>query len=132
MRRAAPLLALVLAGCGSPSADLFDVKRTGTGKNSTVRLVVADSGLARCNDGEETNVGADRLLKARELARDLEELATFGIELAPQKNSTLRYEVSLEEGTVKFSDTSKDRPPEFDRVVAFTTDVVENVCGLER
>ena len=124
--------AAAAAGCGSPSRDLFDVRRSGEGRNSTVRLTVADSGLARCNGGPEKQIGSERLLDARELARDLEQLATFAIELPPERNSLLRYRVALQQGTVAFSDTSRNRPPEFDRVAALTTDVVENVCGLER
>jgi hypothetical protein len=37
VRRAVVLLALALAGCGSPAADLFVVKRSGADRNANRR-----------------------------------------------------------------------------------------------
>ena len=69
MRRAASLLAavLALAGCGSPSADLFEVVRSGPDRNANVRLLVSDDGTVRCNRRKPVAMGAGRLLTAREL-----------------------------------------------------------------
>lgn len=125
-------LVILLAGCGSPSPDLFDVERSGRDKNANVRMVVSDGGDVRCNGAPPVPIGAKRLLDARQLSRDLSPQAALAIELPPEKNSTLRYRVRLQSGTLAFSDTSRGRPKTFDRVVAFTADVVENVCKLER
>lgn len=137
MRRAPATLALTAAAlvataCGSPSPDLFDVNRTGRDKNANVRLIVSDGGTVTCNGGEPKAIDAEKLLDARALARDLGAQAALSIELPPEKTSTLRYRVRVGSGTVAFSDTSRGRPPTFDKLAAFTTDVVENVCGLER
>jgi hypothetical protein len=40
--------------------------------------------------------------------------------------------VRLEAGTVAFSDTSRGKPPVFLRVAAFTKDVAEDVCEIDR
>ena len=138
MTRAAPgpvgglALALALAGCGSPSADLFEVVRTGPDRNANVRLLVSDDGTVRCNRRKPVAMGADRLLTARELARDLETQAALGLELPRGRGSILSYRVRLEAGTIAFSDRSRGIPRSFNRLAAFTSDVAERVCKLER
>jgi hypothetical protein len=126
------LVAAGLAGCGTPSADLFEVDRSGKDKNANVNLVVSDGGTATCNGGKPKALPGDMLLDARELARDLEAQAALSIDLPAEKNSTLRYVVRTQAGKVEFSDTSRGRPKTFDRTVAFTKTVIEDVCGIER
>lgn len=123
--------AAAVAGCGAGSPDLFEVTRTGAGAGADVHLVVSDAGTVSCGDTERA-LGSERLLDARALARELESLAALDVELAPGRGAQLRYRVRTEAGTVTFSDTSRGRPAAFDRVVAFTTDVAERVCGIER
>jgi hypothetical protein len=125
-------LALAAAGCGAPSADLFEVQRSGADRNANVRLVVNDGGTVTCNDAEPQALPGDDLLEARELARELEAEATLAIELPPGPNAVLRYEVRTSTGRVAFSDTSRGRPKAFDRLVGFSAKVIEDVCGIER
>ena len=132
MRRLLLLAPILLAGCGSPSPDLFEVTRKGRDANANVRLLVSDGGTVTCNDAEPVALDGPRLLTAREIARQVAAQAALAIQLEPAKDSTLRYSVRTEDGTVAFSDTSRGRPESFDRVVAFTADVAENVCKLER
>jgi hypothetical protein len=83
-------------------------------------------------DGHEHPLDADRLLTARQLVRDLSPQAELGIELPPGPGTDLSYRVSMEAGTVAFSDRSSGVPRTFQRVAAFTKDVTERVCGIER
>ena len=131
MRRLALVVALVLAGCGSPPADLFSVERSGADPNANVEVVVSDGGSVTC-DGEQHELDADRLLQARQLVRDLAPQAELGIELPRGPGTNLSYRVSMESGTVAFSDRSPGVPRTFQRVAAFTKDVTERVCGIER
>ena len=124
--------ALLLASCGQPAADLFEVRRSGADANANLRLVVSDGGTVRCNDAEPRAIDADRLLRARELARALEEPTALGLELEPGRNSVLSYRVRSAGGTVAFADTSPQRPHVFDAVAGFTDDVAEDVCGIRR
>jgi hypothetical protein len=94
-------------------------------------VVVNDGGRVSCN-GDEHPLDADRLLRARELERELEEPAELGIELPPGPRANLSYRVRLEAGSVEFSDTSPGNPPVFNGVAAFTKDVAERVCGIVR
>jgi hypothetical protein len=134
MRRALLLLvaaALAAAACGSPPPDLFVVDRSGSDRNANLELLVNDGGSVRC-DGHRHPLGADRLLQARQLERDLEPQAQLGLELPPGPGSILSYRVRMEGGTIAFSDRSRDVPPAFQRLAAFTKDVAEQVCGIER
>jgi hypothetical protein len=132
MRRAAlALLAVAFAGCGTPSPDLFEVKRSGRDRNANVTVVVNDGGEVSCN-GEHHPLDADRLLTARQVLRDLEPQAELHLDLPPGRNSQLSYRARMEAGTVAFSDTSRGNPKSFLELAAFTKDVTERVCGLER
>jgi hypothetical protein len=125
-------VALLLAGCGGESADLFEVQRSGADANANVDLVVNDGGTVTCNKGKPIALPGTKLLDARELARDLEKQASLSIELPKGPGSTLRYVVRTSNGRVAFSDTSADRPKAFDRLVVFSKDVIEDVCRIER
>ena len=123
---------LLLPSCGQPAADLFEIRRSGADPNADLVLVVSDGGTVRCNGAEPRALDAERLLRARELARRLEEPTALGLELERGPNSVLAYRVRSAGGTVAFSDTSPQRPPVFDAVAGFTDDVAEDVCGIQR
>jgi hypothetical protein len=128
---AAAILALILAGCGTPPPDLFLVERSGADPNANLELVVSDGGSVTCN-GEEHDLDADRLLEARALLREIEPQAELGIDLPPGPGSQLSYRATMEKGSVAFSDTSEGLPQTFLELAAFTKDVAERVCGIER
>jgi hypothetical protein len=131
VRRLLLLGALVLAGCGTASPDLFEVKRSGEDRAANLTMIVNDGGEVTCN-GKEYPLDANRLLRARELSRELADPAELGIELPPGPGTNLSYRVRMEAGSVAFSDTSRSNPPEFQRLAAFTKDVAERVCGIVR
>jgi hypothetical protein len=123
--------ALALAGCGTPSPDLFEVRRSGEDPNANVTLLVSDGGSVRCN-GAEHSLDTERLLRARQVARDLAPQAELLVELPPGPRAQLSYRARLEAGTIAFSDTSRAIPRSFQALAAFTSDVTERVCGIER
>jgi hypothetical protein len=133
VRAVLPVAALlaVLCGCGTASPDLFVVERSGADRNANVELLVSDGGSVKCN-GTEHALDAERLLTARRLQQDLAPQAELSIELPPGPGTQLSYRVSMETGTIAFSDRSPGVPSTFQRLAAFTTDVTERVCGIER
>jgi hypothetical protein len=125
------VLAVAAGGCGTPPPDLFEVERTGEDRNANVDVVVNDGGKVSCN-GKSHPLDADLLLRARQVLRDLEPQAELHLELPPGPSPQLRYRARMEAGTVAFADTSRDSPRSFQALAAFTKDVTEDVCGLER
>jgi hypothetical protein len=133
VRRALSAVALLVAlsGCGSRAPDLFVVERSGADRNANVELLVSDGGSVKCN-GTEHPLDAERLLTARRLEHDLSPQAELSIELPPGPGTELSYRVRMEAGTIAFSDRSAGVPQTFQRLAAFTKDVTERVCGIER
>ena len=129
---AALAVALALGGCGQASPDLFAVTRSGDGPNDDLTMVVNDGGTVTCNRGSPRQLGGDRLLRARELTRELAGAAELQLELPPGPRPTLFYRVDSEAGRVSFSDTSRNRPAALDRLVGFAADWSETFCGIER
>lgn len=135
MRRLTLVLGLALAACGSPSADLFTVERTGKGAGAKLSLVVSDDGTVRCGRGSPpVPLGAQPLLDARELARDLEKQAALGLELKAgrEEDTTFSYVADLEAGRIAFADSSRGIPPTYQRLAAFTRRVAKDVCKRRR
>jgi hypothetical protein len=131
MRWALLLTACLLAGCGTPGADLFEVVRTGADRNANLTLLVTDDGSVTCN-GKRHEVPGETLLEARELTRALSEQAELNLSLPPGSNPVLTYRVRMESGTISFSDTSRPMPESCAQLTAFTKHVGEDVCGLAR
>jgi hypothetical protein len=126
------LLALLLCGCGAPSADLFVVTRSGADRNANLTLLVADDGTVSCNHGKPKPIPNDRLLDARKLTRDLSKQAELHLVLPPRPGSVLSYRVRMEAGTLQFADTSRPLPTSFAQLEAFTSDIAGNVCKITR
>jgi hypothetical protein len=130
--RRAPLLvlALLVAGCGAPPADLFVVTRTGSGTNADVTLLVQDDGSVICNHGKTHPISNAQLLQARRIVHETADQAKLNLQLPKRPGSVLSYHARMEAGTIAFSDTSRPLPSSFARLEAFTSDIVTNVCGL--
>ena len=132
-RRAATATAVVaaLAGCGTPSADLFVIERSGELPDARVTMVIGDGGAVEC-DGTERSMSNDRLLEARELADDLAPLLARRLRLPAPETGLLRYRILGEGGEIRFADASPRLPPELGRLVRFSRAVATEACGLER
>jgi hypothetical protein len=131
-RAALVAVAALAAGCGTPSADLFVVERTGDLPDAELTLLVSDGGTVRCDGGDEVPLHSDRLLEARELARDLAPVLDDEPRLPASDGSLLRYRVLAGEGEASFADTSPRLPPALAEVQRFTRAVARESCGRDR
>jgi hypothetical protein len=127
----AAVLAL-LAGCGSPSADLFEVKRSGSVPGARLDLVVNDGGTVRCNGGTPRALTDPQLLTARSIQEELVMPAGQGLSLRPGPRSVFSYLVRSVDGTVRFSDDSARQPLVFHQLAFFTLQLAQDVCRLAR
>jgi hypothetical protein len=125
------LATLVVAGCGLnvQSADLFLLTRTGAGGKLT--LLVNDSGTIRCDGGKTKSLSDPLLLDARDLADDLNKDAQSKLHLPPAApGSVFSYKITLQDGTVSFSDTAARTHPELARAELFAVQAAQGPCGL--
>ena len=122
----------LLAGCGQAGADLFVVTRTGQGPGAALTLRVADDGFVRCNGGPRRRITDQQLLLAREIERELDGDAKQRTSRPPGPGSVFSYTVSLESGTVRFSDTSPGVSKEERKAAAFTREAATGPCHLSR
>ena len=130
--------AALIAGCGSPSADLFVVTRSGSIPGARLTMLVGDGGTVRCNGGPEHELTSEQLIDARKITFELNGddqdpgPATRNVRLPAGPVTILRYVVRSEQGTVAFSDTSPRQPPAFYKVAKLTRDLAKGPCGLPR
>jgi hypothetical protein len=132
VRRAliAAVLATLTAGCGFDvaSPDLFVLTRTGEGR--TLTLLVNDSGTIRCDGGRARRLADPLLLRARDLAASLDEDAKRNLRIPAPANSTFRYSVRLQDGTIAFPDTAAARHSELGQAELFAVQAAQQACGF--
>ena len=122
---------MVLAGCGGPAGDLFEVKRSGADRAANLTLVVSEDGFVTCNGAKKT-LPPDLLLRARQLTREMSEQAELNLALPAGPGAVLSYKARMAAGTIAFSDTSRPLPKSFTELTVYTKDVAEQVCGITR
>lgn len=132
--RAAGALAAVaatLAGCGTPSPDLFVVHRTGAVPGAKLDLLVSDTSV-RCNLGSPRQLSSPQILEARDITKDLLEFQRGKTALPPAPPAQIfRFSVRSEAGTLRYGDTTQ-RPTVLPRLTRFTRDIAVGLCGLQR
>ena len=121
-----------IAGCGLDvaSPDLFVLHRTGQGQ--TLTLLVNDSGTIRCNGGKARPISDPLLLEARDLAKDLDQDVQNNRRF-PQPAKVFSYRVTLQDGTLSFSDAAaagNPKYPELARAELFAAQAAQGPCGL--
>ncbi|HVF79311.1 MAG TPA: hypothetical protein VNA28_13520 [Solirubrobacteraceae bacterium] len=125
------LPAAAALACGTPSPDLFVVKRDGNVPGAKLELLVSDQ-TARCNDGPVKRLSSEQILEARDIRDDLIEVQEGIVQVpALPRAQIFSFVVTTEMGDLRFSDTAQ-RPPIFPRVSRFTRRVAIDTCGLER
>jgi len=129
---AAAVAAIAVSGCGSEAADLFGVTRSGSIPAARLRLRITDDGRASSNGHDLVEISSDELIRARDAARELEDPAERHLALRPGPGSVLRYRVRTEDGSVRWSDTSRGQPPVLFALAKLTRDVARGPCGLPR
>ena len=132
------LAAVVIAGCGTPSADLFVVQRTGSIPGARLQLRVTDGGQVSCDGGSLRDISSAQLIDARSILEGLDGKkdeagpADRNLRLGARPGSILSYRVRTEDGTVAFSDNSRGQPQAFFALAKLTRDIARGVCGRPR
>jgi hypothetical protein len=128
----AALAALVTmaGGCGLNvrSADLFVLTRTGEGTKLT--LLVNDAGTIRCNGAKAKPISDKLLIRARDLADNLGKDVTNKLSLPARPGTVFSYRISLQQGTLGFSDRAAAGRQELAQTELFAAQAAQQVCGL--
>ena len=114
---AAALAAVIAAGCGGEAGDLMAIEvRPGATKTPPLEIVVASDGRATCNDGPSEMIPSELLIDARELERQLGDLAEEGATFFPPTGAGQReYVARIKAGTVRWSEGDHGLPRELPR-----------------
>ncbi|MBW3652231.1 MAG: hypothetical protein M3N04_00715 [Actinomycetota bacterium] len=130
-RLAVAVLAAAVAGCGTPSPDLFVVERDGTVPGAKLELLVSDQSV-RCNGGPARQLTSAQILEARDIRRDLIDVQEGLVDVPEAPPAQIfRFAVSTEQGTLRYPDTAQ-RPPVLPRLSRFVRRVAIDTCGLQR
>ena len=135
MRRSAVALAagaaLVLGACGTPSPDLFVVRRDGTVPGAKLDLLVSDT-TTRCNGGAVRQLTSEQTLEARDITTELLKVQSGKVAVPPAPPAQIfRFSVRTEDGTLRYGDTAQ-RPEVLPRLTLFIRRIAIGVCGLKR
>ncbi len=124
------LACVAMAGCGLDvqAPDLFLLTRTGQGSKLT--LIVNDSGTIRCNGAKAKSISDSLLIEARDLADNLATDAGHGLSLPSRPGSVFSYRISMQQGTIAFSDRDTLKHKELAEAELFTAQAAQQVCGL--
>jgi hypothetical protein len=127
---AALTLAGMVGGCGLnvQEPDLFLLMRTGQGTKLT--LLVNDSGTIRCNGGKAKMISGSLLIQARDLADSLGNDASRGLDLPSPPGSVFSYRITMQQGTLRFSDQSAHGHQELAQAELFAAQAAQRGCGL--
>ncbi len=120
-----------LAGCGTPSPDLFVVERDGTVPGAKLHLLVSDTSV-RCNHGESLPLTSEQTIEARVLTDDLIAVQTGEVAYPkPPPAQFFHFTIRNEEGVLRFPDTAQ-RPDVLPRTARFVRRVAKDTCKLTR
>ena len=127
----AAVLAAGVAACGTPSPDLFVMKRSGTVPGAKLEMLVSDQ-TARCNNGPVKQLTSAQILEARDIRRDLLEVQEGLVDVPSERPAQFfSFAVTTEKGTLRYADTAQ-RPPVLPRLSRFVRRVAIDTCGLKR
>ena len=127
----APLAAALLAGCGTPSPDLFVAERSGTVPGARLHLLVSDTSV-RCNHGPPRPLTSAQTIEARDITDDLLLVQSGGVKVPPTPPARIfAYSVRTQEGVLRFADLAQ-RPPILPRTARFIRRLSIDTCKLTR
>jgi hypothetical protein len=128
---AAVASAVALAACGTPSPDLFLVRRDGTVPGAKLTMLISDT-TARCNGGAVQPLTSEQTLEARDITRELLQVQSGKVAVPSAPPAQIfRFSVRTEDGTLRYGDTAQ-RPVILPRLTLFIRRVAIDVCGLQR
>ena len=88
----------------------IDVSGGVAAERGPLKIVVTDNGRGSCNGKDEESVPSDLLIDARELERDLGDLADKGASYGAKRGARAHYVVRIRAGTVRWTEGTRGLP----------------------
>src|SRR4051794_3735777 len=102
---------LLLAGCGGSAGDLLSITASGGIAGGKHTVVVSGDGRGSCDRGPLKQLPADRVIDARGIERDAEELATKAADYPSAAADARHYVLRTKAGEVSWSEATTGLPP---------------------
>lgn len=132
MRRVALLAtaAGLLAGCGGESGDLMAIDVSGgvAADRGPLAIVVTGDGRGHCNDGPRESIPSELVIEARELERELDDLAQDGASFEGQDADRASYVLRIKAGTVRWTEGAPGLPKELARAQLYALALDRRLC----
>ena len=126
---AAALAAVALvAGCGGEAGDLIAIEVSGGPAGTKRTLVVTGDGRGSCDGGDLQRVDSDDLVEARDVERDIEDLATDSRSF-PERAGRRRYVARTDDGVVRWSEGTPGLPAVLPRTALLTVRLERDLCA---
>jgi hypothetical protein len=124
------LVAGVLAvGCGGESGDLMAIEVSGgKARGDEFEVVIASDGRASCDDRPRETIPSDLLIDARELERDLGDLAEEGANFGGGGDDAREYVVRIKDGTVRWVEGELGLPEALPRAQLLALELDRLLC----
>ena len=115
--------AALLAGCGGGAGDLMSIAVSGVGAAHT--LVVTGDGRGSCDGGPLKTLQSSDVLDAREVARELKDLAKRGDTFTARGRTFL---AKTKDGSVRWSETYRPLPTPLPEAELLTLTLTRELC----
>jgi hypothetical protein len=119
--------AALIAACGGPAADLYEVVRSGSIPGADLTLIPSEDGTVRCN-GHRHELPDPLVLTAENLADALTVPATKGLRLRSGPRPIYTFVVRTPSGTFSYSDDSPHQGSTLYALQAWVRTVARTVC----
>ena len=128
MKRLIPLLAVALAGCGGSPGDLLAIDSSGGVAGRDQRLVIRSDGQSTCNGGAVKDIGSDALIDAREIERELSDLAERAASFESDARDATSYVARTKDGTVRWDEAADGLPEVLPKAQLFALQQGRTLC----
>ncbi len=128
MRWSFLLIAVALAGCGGSPGDLIEIRSSGGPAQREQRIVVSGDGRSTCNGGPTKDIGSDALIEAREIERELTDLAGRAAVYESPRGEATNYVARTKDGTVRWQEGAEGLPEVLSQAQLFVLQQGRTLC----
>jgi hypothetical protein len=128
MRRLVCALAVLLSGCGGGAGDLLSITVSGGIAPRRHSIVVSGDGRGSCDRGPLKELPSDRVIDAREIERDVADLAKRSA-IYPPAPDARAYVLRTKAGTVRWSEAGRGLPSVLPRAQLLELQLERLLCA---